>query len=200
MKVFFGTTTREIIKFKDYYFAIRKELMEAGCVILDDWLPRAYEKKLKDSKGTRNMKRNYQDIVEAIDRADFVVIEYTVPNFSSSHQIIHANMRRKPVLVLRLEKDNSFKDTYLESIDSEFITVKEYTLATVEQTIKEFLGEVEIGYGLKRYNLMLERKHKYFLDWAKEEYNLSGSETVRKALDFMMSSDENYKKVLSAKP
>lgn len=197
MKVFFGTTTKEILKYKDYYFAIRKELIKSGCIILDDWLQKAYDLKLSNPTAVRNKKKNYQKIVEAIDKADFVVIEYTVPNFSSSHQIIYANMRRKPVLVLRLEKDNSFKDSYLEWIESDFITIKDYDLKTLPKIIEKFKGTAQLELGLKRYNVVLDRKQKYYLDWAHSNEKRSRSEIIRDALNNWISKDTNYQRYLN---
>jgi hypothetical protein len=197
LKVFFGSTTKEIQKYKDYYFAVRQELINNNCVILDDWLPRALEKSINDPTGKRNGKKNFEMIIDAINRADFVVIEYSATNFSSTHQILHSLFKRKPTLVLRLEKDNTYKDSYMEWMGSEFLTLRNYNLKNLSKIIKEFIGEVEIGYGLQRFNLVLERKHKYFLDWATENYKKSRSELVRGALDKIMEGNEDYLKYLA---
>lgn len=196
LKTFFGTTSKEIQQYKEYYFAIRQVLIDNNCVILDDWLPRALEKSIKDPNGSRNGKKNFEMILDAINRSDFVVIEYTVPNFSSTHQIMHSIFRRKPTLVLRLEKDNTYKDSYMEWMGSEFLTIKEYDLKILPNILKEFIGEVEIGYGLQRFNLVLDRKHKYFLDWATENYKKSRSEIVREVLDKVIDENEEYSKYL----
>lgn len=183
MKVFFGTTTAKLIEYYPIYSKVRAELINQNCIILDDWLEDAYEYKRRKPEGKRDKKGNYNKITDAIDKCDFVVIEFSVPNFSSSHQITYALTRQKPVLVLRLEKDNSFADSYLEWIDSKLITIRDYEIENIEGVIKEFIGITSLGKGLKRYNVVLDDKHKYYLDWANNRYNDSRSEIIRKALD-----------------
>lgn len=195
-KTFFGTTSKEIQLYKKYYLAIRKTLIDNNCLILDDWLPKALEKSITDPSGSRNGKKNFEMIVDAINRSDFVVIEYTVPNFSSTHQIMHSIFRRKPTLILRLEKDNTYKDSYMEWMGSEYLTIKEYDLKTLQNIMKEFIKDVGIGYGLQRFNLVLDRKHKYFLDWATENYEKSRSEIVRDLMDKAIEENDEYSKYL----
>ncbi len=199
MKVFFGTTTAKLIEYYDVYSKVRQGLINQKCIILDDWLESAYDYKLKNPKGFRDRKRNFNLITKAIDRCDFVVIEFTVPNFSSSHQITYAITRQKPVLVLRLEKDNSFADSYLEWIDSKLITIKDYEIGEVDQVLKEFIGFNTIGRGLKRYNVVLDDKHKYYLDWASEKKKESRSEIIRNALDEHIDYDREFQRYIRTK-
>lgn len=196
MKVFFGTTTSKLLEYYEYYSAIRKTLIENDCVILFDWLERAYERKLRDPDGKRDIHKIYKSNVDAINKSDFIVIEYTVPNFSSSHQINHAIFRQKPVLVLRLQRDNSFADSYIEAVDSPFITIRDYTLDNLNEIITEFIGINEVGKGFDRYNIVLDKKQKYYLDWAHVQYNKSRSELIREALTGKIQNDDQFAKYL----
>lgn len=192
MKVWFGTTTSELEEYKDYYFAIRDYLKEVGCIVIFDWLDDAWNYRKSNPNGKRNIKRIYQEISGAIKEADFVVIEYTVPNFSSSDQINQAIFRRKPTLVMRLKKDNTFADSYLEAIESNFLTLKEYSLNNYKEIIDEFIGYTKLETGQGRYNIVLDKKQKYYLDWAANKYKKSRSLIIRELLDETMENDSEF--------
>jgi hypothetical protein len=193
MKVWFGTTTSELEEYKEYYFAIRDYLKEKGCFVLFDWLEDAVEYRKSNPTGKRSIKNIYQEICSAISVADIVVIEYTVPNFSSSDQIHQALFKKKPTLVMRLHKDNTFADSYIEAIDSPFLTVREYDLTTYSEIIDEFIGYSQLETGKGRYNIVLDRKHKYYLDWASSVYKKSSSALIRDLIEERIENDAKFK-------
>ncbi|HUW22136.1 MAG TPA: hypothetical protein VMW41_05745 [Candidatus Bathyarchaeia archaeon] len=197
MKVWFGTTTTKLLEYKDYYFAIRNYLIELGFVITGDWLEEAYEYKKSDPEGKRDIKNVYKTVLQAIDQADFSVIEYTVPNFSSSHQIYYSIQKRKPTLVMRLFRDNSFADSYIEALESRFLTVKLYDLKSYQAIIDEFIGYCKLEKGYSRYNIVLDKSQKYFLDWAANKYRKSRSQIIRNLISKEIKKDNKYKKYLS---
>jgi hypothetical protein len=195
MKVWFGCTTAQWETYRDNYFAIRNHLIQLGCVVIFDWLEdadKAYETKRGKS---RNIKKIYQDVLQAISQADAVIIEHTIPNFSSAHQINYALLRRKPTLVMRTRKDNEhFTDSYIEAIDSPLLTIKEYDLQNYQAIIQSFIGVNSVGNDEGRYNVVLNRKHKYYLDWAATKYKESRSAILRKSLDKTIDLDTDYHK------
>ncbi|MFC1622297.1 hypothetical protein ACFL13_02885 [Patescibacteria group bacterium] len=200
MKVWFGTTTIEFKEYKKHYYAIRQHLIDAGCVFTDDWLGDHGEwiekNRTANRQVTRGVRSLYQECMGAINIADAVVIEFSVPNFSSSHQITHALYRRKPTLVLRTKKDTTFADSYVEGIDSPFLIVRDYTLENYKDVIDEFLGYSKLEKGQNRYNVVLDRKHKYYLDWASQRYEKSRSKILRELIEEDLNRDGNYKKYL----
>lgn len=192
MKAFFGTTTKEAVRYEKEYLLIRNSLKELGIEIQFDWLDRALVRMKTKPTGTRKIKNHVKDITSAINTSDFVVIEYTVPNFSSSHQILHALHMHKPTLVLWLKKDNTFRDTYLEGIESNFLTVAEYTLDTTKEIIKDFIEFLGLEKKYKRCNLVLETAQKSFLDSESIKLNKSKSELVREALNLYISKHSQH--------
>ena len=192
MKVWFGATSLEIERYYPYYKKIREFLLSRGCIVEHDWIDDAYQYKLNNPYGRRNIKNIYNRILETIDKVDLSVIEYTVPNFSSSHQIIYSLHKKKPTLVMRLKRDNTFADSYIEAIDDDNLSVEQYDLKTLEDVLSEFLGysQVEKGYG--RYNVVLDKRQKYYLDWIKAKRKISRSSIIRKAIDEIMKRDEEY--------
>lgn len=199
MKVFFGCTTFKWLSYRDYYFAIRNYLRELGCIILFDWIDEA-DRFYQTSYKRRNITKIYQDVVQAIDEANAVVIEYSVPNFSSSHQINYALLRRRPTLVMRLTKDNPrFTDSYLEAIQSPYLIIKDYNRRNYGDILEEFIGFSRIEQGQGRYNIVLEKRHKYYLDWASVKLKKSRSQIIRNLIDKEIASDKDYHKSVNTK-
>jgi hypothetical protein len=194
MKVWFGTTTLNWNSHKKSYFEINNYLKQLGCVILFDWIEDAdkfYNTNYKD----RNIGKIFQEVIQAIDEADAVVIEYTVPNFSSSHQINYALLKKKPTLVMRQIKDNPrFSDSYLEALQLPFLTVKDYTPKNYKEILEEFIGLSSMEQGLQRYNIVLDAKQKHYLDWASYHFKKSRSEIIRELIDNKILTDKDYKK------
>ncbi len=197
MKIWFGCTTLDWGKYRSYYFQIRQTLIDNECIILHDWIKYADEV-FEAGKGKESRKRDLDYVLSAIRDADRVVIEYTVPNFSTTHQINYALQRQKPTLVLQLSKpDSIFTEQYIETIDSPHLQVVQYSKDTCEEIIKSFLSATKQSTKFGRYNVVLSSKHKYYLDWAKIKYGLSKSEIIREVLDKKMDKDVKFQKYLN---
>lgn len=196
MQVWFGTTTLRYKEFKKYYLLIREYLLETGCIITDDWIGECGTWIENNPTKRRDIKTIYQKVIAAIDQADISIIEFTVPNFSSSHQINYSLFKRKPTLVMRLQKDNTFADSYIEALDSPFLTIKDYTLKNYKDILDEFIGYSKLEKGFQRYNIVLDRQQKHYLDWASAKYGNSRSELIRKSIDTLIKCDRKYKNSL----
>lgn len=194
LKVWFGCTSAQLLDYIDFYNGIREHLIARNCVLPYDWLKCAEDRIRNRPGGKRDIKRIYKDVIRAINESDVCVIENTVPNYSVAHQISHSISQKKPTLVLWQKKDNqSFSDSYLEAIESKYLTIKEYKNEEYKEIIDEFLGISSIEFGQKRYNIVLENKQRYYLDWANTKYNKSRSLIIREALDRVSSEDEDYR-------
>lgn len=202
MKIWFGCTTSEFEKYGEYYFAIRNYLKESGCIILFDWLDdvdKALKKSLTPQERKRDIKDIFSKVVKAIDECDAAIIEYTVPNFSSSHQINYALFKKKPTLVLRLKKDNAnFAGSYMEALDSPLLRVCNYSMESFKRVLDEFIGFSKIENGPARYNIVLDKKHKYYLDWATMKYKKSRSNIIRDLIEEQIEQDRDYKRYLQS--
>jgi hypothetical protein len=99
---------------------------------------------------------------------------------------------------MRLFRDNTFTDSYLEAIDSPFLNLKEYTLQNMRDVIDEFIGYSQIESGQGRYNIVLDKRKKHYLDWASVKYKKSKSLIIRELLDEMIAEDADYRKYLKS--
>lgn len=193
MKIWFGTTTLQFKEYKDYYLNIRQYLIDEGHILTDDWIGEHGTWLEQNPNASRDIKSVYQAVITAIDKSDVSIIEFTVPNFSTSHQITYSLQTGKPTLVMRLKKDNTFKDSYIEALDSPYLHLVNYNGENFKETIDEFLGYACIEEGQGRYNILLDKKHKYYLDWASEKYKKSKSALLRAFIAEKMQEDVNFK-------
>lgn len=197
MKVWFGCTSAKLLEYIETYKRIRDTLVDNECVVLYDWLEDAERRQRDNPGGNRDIKAIYRRVLNAINKSDICIIENTVPNFSVAHQINYAISNKKPTLVLWQKKDNEpYTDSYLEAIDSKFLTIKEYQLDNLENIIKEFIGYSKVEFGQKRYNIVLGNKQRYYLDWASAKYNKSRSEIIRDAIDNISQNNNQFSKYL----
>lgn len=194
MKIWFSTTTLKYKEYKDYYLKIRQYLLDRKYELTDDWIGNHGKWLEKNPYATRSIRDVYQDVLKAIDLADISIIEFTIPNFSSSHQITYSISKRKPTLVMRLHKDNTFGDSYIEALDSPYLTVAEYSLSNYKDIIDDFIESLGINSDFGRYNVVLNKLHKYYLDWASKKYKKSKSELIRNLIDQRIKNDSNYNK------
>lgn len=194
MKIWFGTTTLKFKEYHPYYKNIREHLINSKHELTDDWIG-IHGKWLEENPfAKRDIKDVYQKVINAIELADISIIEFTVPNFSTSHQITYSLSKRKPTLVMRLEKDNTFGDSYIEAINSPYISVVQYDLTNFKDIINDYIFSLDRDTDFRRYNIMLNKRHKYYLDWAATKYNKSKSELVRELIDLKIVSDEKFNK------
>lgn len=194
MKVWFGCTTAEWLKYRKYYFAIRDMLKSKGCIVLADWIDDTDRFLDTSVRKNRNIKKHYGNVIKAIQECDFTVIEHTVPSFSSSHQINYSLMRMKPTLVLRLNHDNKFfSDSYIDAINSPHMNLKDYNLKSLENILDEFIGITKIGNKPVRSNLVLTEREDHYLNWASQRLGKSRSEITRDAIQQLIKKDKDYK-------
>lgn len=193
MKIWFGTTTLHFQDYKQQYLSIRQHLLDLGHVLTDDWLGKHGKWLEENPYAIRGVKNIYQKVIKAIDAADVSVIEFTVPNFSTSHQITYSLQKRKPTLVMRLKRENTFKDSYIEGIDSPYLHLVNYSAKNFLEVINEFLGYAGIDEGTGRYNIVLDKKTKFYLDWAANRYKVSRSKLLRELVEGRMAEDSEFK-------
>ncbi len=192
MNIWLGCTTAQWLTYRHQYFAIRDYLKDTGCTVLHDWMDAA-DREYQSGKAHRDIQHIFQEITTAIDQADAIIIEYTVPNFSSSHQIHYALLKKKPVLVMRLQNDNPhFEDSYIQAIQTPELVLKNYTPDTFKEVIDDFIGYTRLDQGQQRYNIVLGKHHKQYLDWAAAKYQKSRSALIKSLLDQAMQSDPQF--------
>ncbi|HOZ81074.1 MAG TPA: hypothetical protein PK370_02520 [Candidatus Woesebacteria bacterium] len=192
MKIFFACTTAEFFKYQETYFDIRKILIDGGNVLTRDWLPITL-KKLKNNQRVADVKKIYKDCVEAIREADAVIIEDTVSNFSTGHQITLALQYRKPVLVLwQGNKHRQFEQMFIHGIESDRLQVVEYKSEELKKIINTFIEKYSGSDEKNRFHLVLNSLERRYLDWRQFNKNKSRTTIIREALKKQIDNDKEF--------
>ncbi len=192
MKVYFTSSTAELLRYRAYYYAIRDYLVAHGHVITRDWLPRVEQQVIHGDKDL-DIKKIYAGCVEAIKKADVVIVEDTVSNFSTGHQITLALRYRKPTLVLwQGPKHQKFNQMLIHGIESDILQVSEYTLNNLHDTLHTFIAKFACADEKSRFNLILNGIERNYLDWAQFVTGESRTKVIRQALRDTIDHDEAY--------
>ena len=196
MKVYFTSSTAELFTYSANYHAIRNFLVENGHVITRDWLPRV-EKQMQRGEVELDIKKIYEGCVEAIRKADVIIVEDTVSNFSTGHQITLALRFRKPTLVLwQGKKHHPFNQMLIHGIDSDILQVSEYTLESLPDIMRGFINKYEDSTEKSRFHLVLNGVERNYLDWAQFVKGESRTKVIRAALRRALDQDSDYAEYL----
>ncbi len=199
MKIYYTCSTGEFNKYKDTYFEIRDIIIKEGHVLTRDWLTRTENiintspTKLPD----RNMKEIYKGCIESLREADLVIIEDTVSNFSTGHQITLALQYRRPTLVLwQSSKHRHFNQMFIHGIESDILEVVEYEPKELQKIIRAFIKKYSFANDRNRFHLVLSNTERQYLDWAQFTKNKSRTALIRDVLRKAVEVDGEYAKYL----
>ena len=197
MKIYFTCSTAEFFTHKKEYFAIRDLLIRKNHTLTRDWLVQTDEALLGYKHDMSNVKNIYAQCVTALRDADMVIIEDTVSNFSTGHQITLALQYKRPTLVLwKKDKPRQFKQMFIHGVESEFLEVAEYTKDTLEDIITTFIAKYAHGEEKNRFHLVLSGMERQYLDWAQYHKGKSRTELIRSLLKETINEDEEYRRYL----
>lgn len=200
MKIYFTCSTAEFNQYKKYYSSIRDFLIEDKHILTRDWIPRANSRIKEVGKvEITDIKQIYSDCIKAINESELVIIEDTVSNFSTGHQITIALQRQKPTLVLwNKPKHRHFKQTFIQGLDSEYLEVHEYNLKNYQSIIRTFINKYKDAHKKNRFHLVLSDVERRYLDWAQFNNGESRTNIIRDGIRAKMNKDEEYNKYLKS--
>ncbi|HVI69539.1 MAG TPA: hypothetical protein VM581_03710 [Magnetospirillaceae bacterium] len=196
MKIYFTCSTAEYGTYRTDYHAIRNYLVSQGHILTRDWLDEVDKRIAADVTDLQDIRQIYQACATAIKDADLVIIEDTVSNFSTGHQITLALRAGKPTLVLWQHKNRQFNQMFIHGIESDILQVSEYTPQNLEEIIKVFITKFERVNEENRFHLVIDGVERKYLDWAHFNTGKSRTKTIRAALRQAIESDEDYRNYL----
>lgn len=199
MKIYFTSSTAELTKHHKKYEAIREAIIRGGHILTRDWLDKTrnhvsggYDINLSDIKAI------YKECITALREADLVIIEDTVSNFSTGHQITLALQYKIPVLVLWCgQKHNHFGKMFIHGIESDILQVEEYQdTSELEKIIGAFIKQFGAADKQNRFHLVLSNAERQYLDWAQFYKGKSRTQLIRANIRGNMENDTEYQEYL----
>lgn len=200
MKIYFTCSTAQFFVYESNYFHIRDYLVKEGHLLTRDWLPHTAQILKEGKREMRDIRKIYQECVQALKEAELVIIEDTVSNFSTGHQITLALQNHKPTLVLwEGKKHRQFNQMFIHGIESDILQISEYTLATLEGIITTFVEKYQDSTEKNRFHLVLSALERRYLDWAQFTTGKSRTRLIRDSLRAKITQDTAYSRYLGAK-
>lgn len=200
MKVYFTCSTAEFKKYRESYYTIRNYLVKQGYVLTRDWLANADERIYNGNGDFQDVRQVYRACVAAIKEADLVIVEDTVSNFSTGHQITLALRARKPTLVLwREDKHHELNRMFIQGIESDALQLAEYNMGNLEETLAVFIKKYGNMQEESRFNLILNGVERAYLDWVRFTTGKSRTRVIRDVLRERIDHDTDYQRYLLKK-
>lgn len=183
MKIYFTCSTADFFKHKEKYYAIRDFLVDEKHILTRDWLDHTEKRIEEGDDKVSDIKEIYKGCMHAINDADLVIIEDSVSNFSTGHQITVAIQRQKPTLVLwAVPKHKLFKNMFINGVESDYLETSEYTLENYKEIIKKFINKYKNAKLKNRFHLVLNDVERKYLDWAQYNHGKSRTRIIRDSI------------------
>lgn len=200
MKVYFTCSTADFKRYRTHYWKIRNYLVEHGHVLTRDWLAEADNRLAAGQTSLEDIKEIYKACIQAIREAELVIIDDTVSNFSTGHQITLALQLRKPTLVLwQGDKRRQFGRMFIHGIESDLLEIAEYNNDNLGELIQAFINKYADSGERNRFHLVLNGVERNYLDWAQYIKGMSRTKVIREAVQRAIDEDAEYRHYLAAK-
>ncbi len=151
-----------------------KTVQSEGHKVVRDWIESTYESAKTGQRS--DWVFVYKESLEAINKADVIIADSTIPSFSVGYQVALAIQMKKPILVLNKE---GVTDSPFASGIEVGITYKGYNDTNLKQIIKEFLNENDIQTKDMRFNFFIDRPIYNYLRWTSHKTGKTKAEILR---------------------
>jgi hypothetical protein len=191
MEIFFAFTIEDYMSNQTIINKIRRYLLSQGHTLSMDWVAMVENNFAKYSKF--RMKRLFKKSLSHLKDSKIMIIEASTPSFELTTLTYKALELKKPTLLLVKKKEDfeTKEYDYINISDPNYLEKKEYTEESLEAIISKFIHE-NINDPISRFNILLEKKQKNYLDWADRFYRVSKSELIRTLIDEKAQNDPNY--------
>jgi len=131
--------------------------------------------------------------VNAVESADLLIFEATVPSFSTGHLLTLAIQNKKPSLFLWLDSsDWAKRKGFIYSIESEYIEILPYNKNNYKEIIAGFINKYSDYSDSCRFNLFLNKAERQYLDWKSYSTFKTRSELIRRMIREHLRNDIEY--------
>lgn len=137
--------------------------------------------------------------MEAIRESELVIIEDTVSNFSTGHQITLVLQMRKPTpLLWQSKKHKHFNQVFIHGIESDLLQVAEYAKESLDNIFQTFINTYEDKSEKNLFHLATAGVNAN--PWiGRFTGNESRTRVIREALRYTIKHDPGYQTYLQHK-
>lgn len=156
---------------------------EQGSSLTRDWIEPTYEIAKKDKNfAGQDWQTIYHENMEAIARADAVIVEGSTQSFAVGFQTAVALQQKKPTLFLT-QKRAMLEDNFAAGLDEKLLTAMVYANDSLDTAVNEFLQDNDIQSKDMRFNFFIDRKIYNYLRWASLRTGKTKAEILRELVE-----------------
>lgn len=168
-----------------YFRQIIQTVEDSGHKFTRKWIEDVYamvmEGRYEDEVRKADWKKLNKQQVDALGKADVVIVEASTRSFSTGYQACLAIQSQKPTLILT--RGGPLGGTFRTSLSSDFVRNSVYkTEAELQKAVTEFLEDNSISNKDLRFNMFIDRKIHTYLRWVSYKTGKPQSQIVREVL------------------
>lgn len=179
MVIHFSAAYSEAIEKIDTMRQIVETIHSLGHVVSRDWLEPLYANAKKNK--SFNVDNSYRFIVEAIDRAEVVIIEGSAGGFEVGFEVATALQKQKPTLLL-IEGHKGKSSSLMFKMENPLLKTIIYKKDSLRSVLHVFIQENTVNTKDLRFNFVLDRKLYHFLRRKAHKTQKTKAEIVRELL------------------
>ncbi len=166
-----------------YFRRIVKTIKDADGTLAQDWVEDTYQnvEVKKVQQEDVDWQTIMQETLDAISRADVVIIEVTNYTFSQGFQAATALQQKKPVLLVSRAPLNKHLVSGYKSRDSKMAEYK--TEQELDKIVTQFIRENTISTKDLRFNMFIDRPIYNYLRSVSYETGKNKSEIIRELIN-----------------
>ncbi len=178
MKIHFAASKHNIQENIKYYRRIIKAIHSSGHTLTHDWVDPSYELSVGSGDYSElDWNSIYRENMEALARADIVIVDNTVSNFAVGYMVAIGLQHKKPTLILFRNK--AIEGTMASGMDESLVTFKEYDDKNLESIVEAFIEGNKIDTKDMRFNFFIDRPIYNYLRWAAYKTGKTKAEILR---------------------
>lgn len=153
-----------------------------GHVVASDWIEPQYHVAVSKAAQETASEYVYKQNMDAIDRADLMIVEGSEKSFSCGMQISSALHRKKPTLLLIEQSREKNISAMAKGIKDPLFERKTYNTSSLNGIVTEFIKENTVSTKDLRFNFVIDRQLYNHIRWKSFRARKTKAEIVRELL------------------
>lgn len=190
MTVYLGGGSRHLDEDMPFYRKIMDVVHRNAHVLVYDWVNPAFSHRNEIDYSEFDWKGILQNNLEAIARADLVVIEGTWYGFAEGYFTMVALQQKKPVLCVM--RNTELEGRIVSGITDKLFTLKSYSSEQeLEKIVDKFIHENTLTSRDLRFNFFIDNEIYNHLRWASFKTGKTKAEIIRELIEKEIDKNSN---------
>jgi hypothetical protein len=191
MKIYFVASPRLVVREPELYREIHRHLSRGNVMLSDKLITWSGEKSIGDvySENTKELASGYRRAMEAVKKADVVMMEVSGHSVSMGFLASKALDLCKPVVAFYKKGAKPF---FLSGISDPKFRLVEYDNKNVNDVLDLAVEEVKKGIDI-RFNFFVSPKILAYLDWVSTNKKVPRSVFLRDLIEKEIKKDKEFR-------